>query len=68
MSLSTCGWKARTYREGQTEIPIIIPRNYLNLYNFGFCTEPQPAAALGGRDGDDDAGRAAERKGTGRSA
>ena len=28
------GW---TYREGQTEIPIIIPRNYLNLYNFGFA-------------------------------
>lgn len=28
------GW---TFREGQTEIPIIIPRNYLNLYNFGFA-------------------------------
>jgi hypothetical protein len=28
------GW---TYREGQAEIPIIIPRNYLNLYNFGFA-------------------------------
>lgn len=28
------GW---TYREGQDEIPIIIPRNYLNLYNFGFA-------------------------------
>lgn len=28
------GW---TYREGQDEISIIIPRNYLNLYNFGFA-------------------------------
>ncbi len=28
------GW---TYREGHDEIPIIIPRNYLNLYNFGFA-------------------------------
>lgn len=27
-------WK---YTEGQDEIPIIIPRNYLNLYNFGFA-------------------------------
>ena len=27
-------WK---YVEGQGEIPIIIPRNYLNLYNFGFA-------------------------------
>ena len=26
-----------TYREGQQEIPIVIPRNYLNLYNFGFA-------------------------------
>lgn len=26
-----------TYREGQDEVPIIIPRNYLNLYNFGFA-------------------------------
>lgn len=25
------------FREGQEEIPIIIPRNYLNLYNFGFA-------------------------------
>lgn len=25
------------YSEGQKEIPIIIPRNYLNLYNFGFA-------------------------------
>lgn len=28
------GW---SYRVGQDEIPIIIPRNYLNLYNFGFA-------------------------------
>ena len=27
-------WK---YEEGQEEIPIILPRNYLNLYNFGFA-------------------------------
>lgn len=27
-------WK---YREGAKNIPIIIPRNYLNLYNFGFA-------------------------------
>lgn len=26
-----------TYLPGQAEIPIIIPRNYLNLYNFGFA-------------------------------
>lgn len=26
-----------TYLRGQAEIPIIIPRNYLNLYNFGFA-------------------------------
>lgn len=25
------------YADGQSEIPIIIPRNYLNLYNFGFA-------------------------------
>lgn len=25
------------YVDGQNEIPIIIPRNYLNLYNFGFA-------------------------------
>lgn len=25
------------YTDGQGEIPIIIPRNYLNLYNFGFA-------------------------------
>lgn len=26
-----------TFVEGQQEIPIVIPRNYLNLYNFGFA-------------------------------
>ena len=26
-----------TYQEGQREIPIVIPRNYLNIYNFGFA-------------------------------
>lgn len=25
------------FEAGQEEIPIIIPRNYLNLYNFGFA-------------------------------
>ena len=28
------GWH---FEPGQDEIPIIIPRNYLNLYNFGFA-------------------------------
>ncbi len=28
------GWQ---FEPGQEEIPIIIPRNYLNLYNFGFA-------------------------------
>lgn len=28
---------AWSYTDGQSEIPIIIPRNYLNLYNFGFA-------------------------------
>ncbi|MBQ1677740.1 MAG: ABC transporter permease, partial [Bacteroidaceae bacterium] len=26
-----------TFSEGDKEIPIIIPRNYLNMYNFGFA-------------------------------
>lgn len=26
-----------TFQEGDTFIPIILPRNYLNLYNFGFA-------------------------------
>lgn len=25
------------FNEGQTEIPIILPRNYLDLYNFGYA-------------------------------
>lgn len=28
------GW---SFSPGQEEIPIVIPRNYLNLYNFGFA-------------------------------
>ena len=28
-------WK---YSEGEQEVPIILPRNYLNLYNFGFAS------------------------------
>ena len=31
-------WK---YRDGDTMIPIILPRNYLNLYNFGFSSTQQ---------------------------
>lgn len=34
VDINSDNWK---YEEGQTEIPIIIPRNYLNLYNFGFA-------------------------------
>lgn len=34
VDINSENWK---YEEGQTEIPIIIPRNYLNLYNFGFA-------------------------------
>lgn len=26
------------WQSGDTDIPIILPRNYLNLYNFGFAT------------------------------
>ena len=26
-----------TYKEGSRSIPIILPKNYLNLYNFGFA-------------------------------
>lgn len=29
--------QAWTYAEGSRTIPIILPRNYLNLYNFGFA-------------------------------
>lgn len=29
--------QAWTYEEGNRTIPIILPRNYLNLYNFGFA-------------------------------
>lgn len=26
------------YKEGSGEVPIVLPQNYLNLYNFGFAT------------------------------
>lgn len=26
-----------TYKEGEADIPIILPRNYLDLYNFGYA-------------------------------
>ena len=29
------------YNDGNTMIPIILPRNYLNLYNFGFSSTQQ---------------------------
>lgn len=29
--------QAWTYEEGSRTIPIILPRNYLNMYNFGFA-------------------------------
>ena len=32
------GW---SYKEGDELIPIILPRNYLNLYNFGFSSTQQ---------------------------
>ena len=38
-----------TWRDGQTYIPIIIPRTYLTLYNFGFAQTqglPQVSAQL----------------------
>ena len=28
------------FNENEPVIPIIIPRNYLNLYNFGFAQKP----------------------------
>lgn len=34
VDISTTDWK---YRVGSEDIPIVIPRNYLNLYNFGFA-------------------------------
>lgn len=34
VDISTADWK---YRVGSEDIPIVIPRNYLNLYNFGFA-------------------------------
>ena len=40
------------FDEGTQTIPIIIPRNYLNLYNFGFA-ESQPAEAVGRCNGTD---------------
>lgn len=33
IDVQTDKWK---YQDGSHDIPIIIPRNYLNLYNFGF--------------------------------
>lgn len=34
LDVGTDSWK---FRPGDREIPIIIPRNYLNLYNYGFA-------------------------------
>ena len=33
--------KEWNYKEGNKSIPIILPRNYLNLYNFGFSSTQQ---------------------------
>ena len=33
--------KEWNYKEGHDTIPIILPRNYLNLYNFGFSSTQQ---------------------------
>ena len=35
IDIEASGWR---YNIGDTTIPIIIPRNYLNLYNFGFSS------------------------------
>jgi hypothetical protein len=34
VDVETTQW---TYNEGDTEIPIILPKNYLDLYNFGYA-------------------------------
>lgn len=34
VDIQTSNWG---YQENETTIPIILPRNYLNLYNFGFA-------------------------------
>ena len=34
LDVETDAWR---FAEGDREIPIVIPRNYLNLYNFGFA-------------------------------
>lgn len=34
LDVATDAWH---YRPGEREIPIIIPRNYVNLYNYGFA-------------------------------
>jgi hypothetical protein len=34
MDVKTANWR---WREGDTEVPIIIPRDYMRLYNFGFA-------------------------------
>lgn len=34
VDVKTADW---TFAEGDTKIPIILPRNYLDLYNFGFA-------------------------------
>ncbi len=35
MDVDTSRWK---WQEGDEEVPIVLPRNYLNLYNFGFAS------------------------------
>lgn len=43
--MDTQGWD---YAPGNREIPIIIPRNYLNLYNYGFAKIAGPTPDFGG--------------------
>lgn len=35
MDVDTSRWH---WKEGDEEVPIVLPRNYLNLYNFGFAS------------------------------
>lgn len=35
MDVDTSRWH---WKEGDKEVPIVLPRNYLNLYNFGFAS------------------------------
>ncbi|MFO7863041.1 MAG: hypothetical protein R6U85_03490, partial [Salinivirgaceae bacterium] len=56
--------KEFTWEKGQSHIPIIIPKEYLNLYNFGFAKAqagPHRHRGQPDRPGHDDLGRAEHR-------